>query len=228
METPEPILYIVGTPIGNLEDITLRALRILGEVDLIVSEDTRKTGILLKRHGITTAQKSYRVHRLTEDTQYVLGRLRSGQKIAVCTDAGTPGVSDPGTFLVRQVRAELPAVAIIPIPGPSALTAALSVCGWQTNPALYLGFLSPKSGRRQRSLRRCLAFEGVIVLFESVHRVEKLIEEIRAIFPRRDIFIAREMSKLYEEFTLLPAGGALSGALPNRKGEFTIIIGPDL
>ena len=218
---------MVGTPIGNLEDITLRALRILEAVDLIVSEDTRKTGILLKRHEISTPQKSYRVHRLQQDTEQVLEQLRQGRQIALCTDAGTPSVSDPGTHLIRRVRETLPEVAIVPIPGPSALTTALSVCGWQTNPALYAGFLSPKAGRRRSFLERYRDFDGLIVLFESVHRVEKLIEDIREIFPRRDIFIAREMSKLYEEFRVLPAGSTGSGDFPTRKGEFTLIIGPE-
>ena len=141
--------------------------------------------------------------------------------------AGTPSVADPGTHWIRRVRETLPEVAIVPIPGPSALTTALSVCGWQTNPALYAGFLSPKAGRRRSFLERYRDFDGLIVLFESVHRVEKLIEDIREIFPRRDIFIAREMSKLYEEFRVLPAGSTGSGDFPTRKGEFTLIIGPE-
>lgn len=223
---PGPELCIVGTPIGNLEDITLRALRTLREVDLILSEDTRKTGILLKRHEIKTPQKSYRIHQLEADTEHALDQLRQGRRLALCTDAGTPAVSDPGVHLIRRVRQAMPEVPITPIPGPSALTAALSVCGWQTNPALYLGFLSPKPGRRRGQLERHAAFEGPIVIFESPHRLRKLIPDIRAIFSGRDIFIAREMSKIYEEFTILPGSAADTPELPPPKGEFTVIIGP--
>ncbi|MBI3394771.1 MAG: 16S rRNA (cytidine(1402)-2'-O)-methyltransferase, partial [Spirochaetia bacterium] len=218
------MLYIVGTPIGNIEDMTHRAVRVLGEVDLILSEDTRKTGLLLKHYGIATQQKSYRVHNLEYDTQFAVARLREGLQIALVTDAGTPGVSDPGSYLVRTVRRELPETRIVPIPGPSALASALSVSGFQTNPSLFGGFLSSKGSRRRRFLEENREFEGCIVLYESVHRVESLLEEIRAILPDREVFVAREMTKIYEEYVAFPPETPVK--LPTVKGEFTIVIGP--
>lgn len=226
-----PSLHIVATPIGNLEDFTFRAVRILKEADLILSEDTRKTKILLDHYGISTPMKSYRVHRIQEDTDYALNLLREVKRLALTTDAGTPGISDPGSHLVRAVRDLLPDVAVLPIPGASALGAALSICGWQTNPALFGGFLSVKPGRRRRFLEEWVDFEGVIVLYESVHRIEKVLLEIGEIFPDRTIFVAREITKYYEDYRFLGPAGSSDHfqeevkAIPS-KGEFTLVIGP--
>jgi len=221
-------LYIVATPIGNLEDITQRALRILKEVDLILCEDTRKSGILLKHYGIETPKKSYRIHHIKEDTGFAIEKLKAGQNLALITDAGTPGISDPGSYLVRSVRESLPEVKIIPVPGPSALAGALSVSGFQANPSVFAGFLSPKEGRRREALHRMKEFEGCVILYESVHRIERLLREIREILPERDIFIAREITKVYEEYIFIPHKEnleTLSGKFV-KKGEFTVIIGP--
>jgi 16S rRNA (cytidine1402-2'-O)-methyltransferase len=228
-ETKQPVLWMVATPLGNIEDITYRAVRILNEANLILAEDTRKTGLLLSHYKIETQQKSYRVHHIHQDTEYAVTVLKEGRSIAFCTDAGTPGISDPGSHLIRAVRSELPDVKIIPVPGASALTSALSVCGWQTNPFHFFGFLSPKSARRRNSLQKMSHLEGIIVLYESVHRIEKLLEEIFEIFPERDVLIAREITKIYEEYIYLD--GKLTA--PERrqilskstlKGEFTVLI----
>jgi 16S rRNA (cytidine1402-2'-O)-methyltransferase len=217
-------LFIVATPIGNLEDITLRAIRILKDCDCILSEDTRKTSILLKHYDITTPQKSYRVHKIAEDTKYALELLKQGKNLALCTDAGTPGISDPGSYLVRAVRENLPEIPIIPIPGPSAMTAAMSISGFQANPSLFLGFLSPKPGKRRKVLTQFSNFEGCLVIFESVHRILRLIADIMEIFPDRDIFIAREITKFYEETIWIPAKGEMPPI--TEKGEFVVIISP--
>jgi 16S rRNA (cytidine1402-2'-O)-methyltransferase len=223
-------LYIISTPLGNLEDITYRAVRILKESDLIFSEDTRKTAILLRQYQIDTPQRSYRIHRLARDTEEVLTHLKEGKMVSLCTDAGTPGISDPGSHLIRKVREELPNLPILPIPGPSALAAALSVSGFQANPSIFLGFLSPKSGRRINALSGYRNFEGNLVLYESVHRIRRLLHEILEIFPGRDLFVAREMTKYYEEYILIRSGEqnarGLIDAIP-EKGEFTVIIGPE-
>ena len=231
-ERPPATLYIVATPIGNLEDITLRAIRTLNEVDLILSEDTRKTGILCAHYQIATQRKSFRIHQLEEDTRHTIALLESGRSVAFVSDAGTPGISDPGSHLVRTLRATLPKIKIVPIPGASAMGAALSVSGWQTNPSLYLGFLSPKGSRRRKKLSEAADFAGVVIVYESVHRFQKLIDDIRITLPQRDILICREMTKIHEQFTLIPARSSDDQyraivATVTKKGEFTILVGPD-
>ncbi len=226
-------LYVVATPIGNLEDITLRALRTLKEVDFILSEDTRTSSKLLQKYQIKTPLKSYRQNQKQRDIGWACQKLASGHNIALISEAGTPGISDPGADLIREVR-HMSLAAIIPIPGPSALGAALSVCGWQTNPCLFAGFLSPRRGRRQAFLQDTQSFTGVIVIYESVYRIKTLLQELRDIFGEsRDILVAREISKIHEEWILLPA--AISDSQANwqkqldslvLKGEFTILIGP--
>lgn len=228
---PGPALYIVATPIGNLEDITLRALRILKQVDTILSEDTRKTGILLKHYNLSTRQKSYRVHQEDRDLETALFFLREGRNLAFCSDAGTPGISDPGSRLVRVIRDTIPDTPVFAIPGPSALAAALSISGWQAHPSVFGGFLSPKPGRRRKFLNSRAESDDLIVLYESVHRIEGLLRDIRAIFPDRPIQVARELTKIYEEIVIFSPEKTESEweeALKRlaRKGEFTVIIGP--
>ncbi len=228
-----PALYMTAVPIGNLADITLRALHVLAGVDGILCEDTRKTGILLKHYGLSNALKSYRIHRREADTEHALSELRQGKRLAFCSEAGTPAISDPGSFLVGSVREKMPEVPIIPIPGPSAMAAALSIAGNQTNPALYLGFLSPKAGRRRRALEEYREFPGLIVVYESVHRIEATLNDIRDIFPHRNIMIAREMTKIYEESLILNPESTpeeIAGEVGSltKKGEFTLVIGPPI
>lgn len=220
MQTLNPALYIVATPIGNLEDITYRAVRILKECDLILCEDTRKTQILCNAYGITVPLKSYRVHHLEADTAFALAKLREGQRLALCTDAGTPGLSDPGSQLVRAVRAELPEVPILPLPGASALAAAISVSGFRANPFLFAGFLSIKSGARRRFFESQKNFDGIVVFYESVHRISRVLAEVREVLPERPIFVAREMTKMFEEYRELGPGESVK-----EKGEFTVILG---
>ncbi|MCE9599649.1 MAG: 16S rRNA (cytidine(1402)-2'-O)-methyltransferase [Spirochaetia bacterium] len=213
-------LYIVATPIGNLEDITYRAVRTLKESDYILCEDTRKTHILCKAYDIQPPLKSFRIHRMEEDMNFALSKLNEGLTLSLCTDAGTPSLSDPGSHLVRRVRAESPNTKILPIPGPSALTAALSVCGFRLNPMLYAGFLSIKSGARKRFFESNRDFDGIIVFFESVHRISKVLKEVRETLPDRPIFMGREMTKAFEEYRLIDPNEQVK-----EKGEFTIVLG---
>ncbi len=213
-------LHIVGTPIGNLEDMTFRAVRILKESDLILCEDTRKTSILCRHYNIDRPLKSYRIHRLEQDGAYALDKLREGWSLALCTDAGTPALSDPGTHLVRLVRSTMPEVPIIPIPGPSALTAALSVSGFRPNPFVFAGFLGLKSGARKRFFETYRDFDGLIVFFESVHRITKVLAEVREALPDRPVFVGREMTKAFEEYRLISPEDRIT-----EKGEFTVIVG---
>ncbi len=225
---PGPALYIVASPIGNLEDVTLRALRVLASVDLILAEDTRKSRQLLQRYKIETALRSYRIHEQETDTTRALHDLRQGRRIALLTDAGTPGLSDPGAALVRRTRDEFPECPITPLPGPSALTAALSVSGWQTNPTLFAGFLPPRSAARRRFFEDHKDFDGVIALYESVHRIRACVGEALSILVNREVLVAREISKRFEDIRrFLPGESApafLSGLV--EKGEFTVLLGP--
>ena len=225
-----PALYLVGTPLGNLEDITLRALRTLEQSDVILTEDTRTTSVVLKHFGIHTPLKSYRVHREKEDIMFALDRLRAGEAVCLCSEAGMPGVSDPGSRLVQRIREELPDVPVYPVPGPSALSTALSVCGWQANPCIFGGFLSVKPGKRRAFLASLKGFEGICIVYESVYRIEKLLREIRATLPDRDIFIAREMTKFHGEYLIFSAQWdekEFEEMLQKlvKKGEFTVILG---
>ncbi len=225
---PGPALYVVATPIGNLEDISLRALRVLQNVELILSEDTRKTVRILRHYGIRTRLKSYRALQRREDENFALKKLERGANLALVSEAGTPGISDPGSHLVRLVR-QKQAAKVVPVPGPCAFTAALSVCGWQTNPTVFLGFPSSRPGRRRRLLEQCKSLPGALVFYESVHRIRQFLQELRGVFPDREILVTREMTKLHEECLLLPVGeGGRATDLLNMtlKGEFTIVMAP--
>ena len=222
-----PALYVIATPIGNLKDITIRAIETLKFCDLVLSEDTRKSKILFQKYEIRTPLKSFRVHHLKEDIAYTINQLKQNKIIGFITDAGTPGISDPVSHLIRYIRDHDFSIPIIPIPGPSAISAILSISGWQTNPSLFLGFLSNKSSRRLKTLEKYKNFEGSIIIFESVHRILKLIEAIFQIFPNRKILIAREMTKKFEEYILIDAENFYHQkySFP-LKGEFTLVISP--
>jgi len=218
----------VGTPIGHLEDITLRALSVLGAVDLIAAEDTRKTGLMLARHGIATQRVSYHEHNETRRTPELLQRLQAGASIALVSNAGTPGISDPGYRLVSAAAGA--GVRVVPIPGPSAAAAALSAAGLPTDAFVFLGFLPKKSGKRLAQIK-ALASEGrTVILYESPQRIRPLIAELRAALGDRRAVLAREMTKLYEEF-LRGRLSTIHEALAGRseiKGECTLILaGPD-
>lgn len=192
------ILYVVATPIGNLEDITLRALRVLKEVDVIAAEDTRHTKGLLSHYGIDTSLTSCHEHNERAKAHALVERLRRGQKVALVSDAGTPTVSDPGYRVVREaIKA---GIDVVPVPGPSALTAVLSVSGLSADSFLFEGFLPPKKKERTARLRELEAQEGAIVFYEAPHRLIESLEDLYEILGDREVVVAREITKVYEEF----------------------------
>jgi len=216
------MLYIVATPIGNLEDITLRALRILKEVDVIAAEDTRNSGILLKKHDISTRMMSF--HAFSDDKRVadIVAELVAGKNIALISDAGTPGISDPGYVLIKAAREAK--VQVVPIPGPSAFLTALSASGLPINHFLYLGFLPMKKGR-QTMLTKLQAEENTVVFYESPHRIVKTLQEFIKYFPERKFVIARELTKIFEEFVEgTPAELYEYFGKKNPKGEFVVIM----
>lgn len=223
----KPALYIIATPIGNLKDITIRAIEILKLCDIVLSEDTRKSKIIFQKYEIHTHLKSFRIHNLKEDIAFTLKQLQEEKAIGFITDAGTPNISDPGSHLIRSIRENLPYIPVIPIPGPSALSTVLSITGWQTNPCLFLGFLSNKKNKRIETLKQYQSFEGSIVIYESVHRIQSLLEDIFFILPDRQLLLAREMTKKFEEYILMNQHNFKEKISSIKlKGEFTIVISP--
>src|ERR1700726_1538772 len=219
-------LYLVATPIGNLEDITVRAIRILKEANLIACEDTRQTQKLLHHYGIRKEMVSYHEHNeLTRSPELVI-ELEQGAQIALVSDAGTPGISDPGYRLVTLcLRHHIP---VVPIPGPSALLAALSASGLPNEEFLFVGFLPSRSGERRRALERLRIENRTIIFYEAPHRVEECIADAREILGDRPACLAREVTKLHEEFRrgkLCELTASLE-ARPAR-GEITLLIGPE-
>lgn len=218
-------LSIVATPIGNLEDITLRALRVLREADVVYAEDTRVAHKLLAAHGIETALQRLDENVEVQKAKEVIERLEAGQKIAYVSDAGTPGISDPGSRLVAAVREALPEVKIETIPGPSALTAALSVAGLDASQFVFKGFLPHKKGR-QTALKAIALEERVVVLYESPHRIVRLLRELHEHIGERQVTLEREITKMFEEH-LSGAPGVLAEKIEgtnSAKGEFVVII----
>ncbi len=194
-----PVLYIVATPIGNLEDMTLRALRVLGECDAVLCEDTRVTRKLLVHYGIDTPTISYHEHSGSTKYEKVYELLSEGKTLALVTDAGTPGISDPGALLVEYLRTAVPDVRIEPVPGPSALVAALSVCGVTAPSFTFLGFPPHKKGRKT-FFERVAASEHPVVFYESIHRLVKALEALASSLPEtRRVRVCRELTKLHEE-----------------------------
>ena len=218
-------LYIVGTPIGNLEDITLRALRILKEVDLIACEDTRHTQKLLNHYDIRKTLVSYHEHNEMTRSSELLIQLEQGAKIALVSDAGMPLVSDPGYRLVTLcVRHKIP---VVPIPGPSAMLAALSAAGLPNEEFLFVGFLPARSGERRRMLERLRIEERTMIFYEAPHRVAESIADAQEILGDRPACIAREVTKLHEEF-LRGRLSELAASLERQpaRGEITLLLGP--
>ncbi len=217
-------LYLVATPIGNLEDITLRAIRILKEVTLIAAEDTRRAKRLLGHYQITTPVTSYFAHSSIKKTQALLSQLREGSSIALISEAGTPSISDPGYALTRlAVEQDVP---VVPVPGPAALIAALSASGLPTRSFIFEGFIPRKPGKRKNLFLALRDQPRTFILYESPHRVMATLEDLRDVLGEgRRIVIAREMTKLYEEFmrgTIAEVITALTGR--NIKGEVTIVV----
>lgn len=218
-------LFVVATPIGNLEDITLRALRVLSEADLIVAEDTRQTQKLLARHNIKTPLSTIHQHSTDTKIKQVAERLARGEHVALVTDAGTPSVSDPGGVLVSAAR--LAGVEVVPIPGPSAVTTILSVAGMPTDSFMFVGFLPKKQGRQ--TLWKDMENVSVpLVIFEAPSRVVKTLTETKQWLGEREVVVGRELTKIHEEiFT-----GTLTQAIKHftehaPRGEFVIVIAPD-
>ncbi|MCU0680563.1 MAG: 16S rRNA (cytidine(1402)-2'-O)-methyltransferase [Planctomycetes bacterium] len=222
-------LSIVATPIGNLEDITLRALRILREADIVLCEDTRVTKKLLDHYEISTPTISYHHHSGLAKVEKILEALRAGKKVALVTDAGTPGVADPGGRLIAEVlNSEISSeVKIESIPGASALTVLLAISGIATDKFLFLGFPPHKKGR-QTFVKEALKSEYPVVLYESKYRVIKLFQEL-AINGEREIIVGRELTKLFEEVcrgTTTEVLNLLKNDVNKQKGEFVVIVKP--
>jgi 16S rRNA (cytidine1402-2'-O)-methyltransferase len=216
-------LYAVATPIGNLEDISLRALRVLREVDLIACEDTRRTRILLGRHDIATPTTSYFEHNKRSKGPYLLGLLAAGKSVALVTDAGTPGISDRGFLLVREARAA--GHPVVPVPGPSAVIAALSAAGVPADRFSFDGFLPAKPGRRLNRLRALRLLETTVVLYESPHRIAATLEAVREVFGEGPVVVARELTKQFEEIVWATPSEHLARLAAGRvRGEFTLAI----
>jgi 16S rRNA (cytidine1402-2'-O)-methyltransferase len=216
-------LFLVATPIGNLEDITLRALRTLKDCDVIAAEDTRHTGQLLKHFGVAKPMLSYFRFNEARRSEEIVARLRQGQKIALVTDGGSPGISDPGE---RVVRAVLKAgLRVDPVPGACALVAALTASGLSATEFHFIGFLPHKSGQRRKKLQALGAVGGTLVFYESPYRIEKLLAELNAVFPTRQIVLARELTKKFEEF-LRGTPEQLLAQTRGRslKGEFVVLV----
>jgi 16S rRNA (cytidine1402-2'-O)-methyltransferase len=217
-------LYIVATPIGNLEDISLRALRVLKSVDLIAAEDTRHTRKLLTHYGISRPLVSYHDHNKVRQAPHLLTLLQQGRSVALVTDAGTPGIADPAYYLLQTLLPH--AIPVVPIPGPTAAIAALSVAGLPTDRFVFEGFLPTKSGRRQQRFELLRDEARTIVLYESPHRLVRLLQEVVThLGPERRVVVARELTKRFEEIVRGTASEVLD-ALQNRtvRGECTVLI----
>jgi len=223
-------LYIVATPIGNMEDITLRALRVLKEVDLILCEDTRVTKKLLQKYEISTPTMSYHAHSKLTKVDKIISLLEEGKNVALVSDAGTPTISDPGVLLIQQVKEYFGnAVRVEPVPGASALIAGLSASGISSAEFVFLGFLPHKKGR-ETLFREMAESKRTVVFYESTHRIIKTLMALEKYTGGRKVVVARELTKLYEEFlTGTPAEllATLESNVKKQKGEFVVILAPD-
>ncbi len=216
-------LYVVATPIGNLEDITLRALRVLKEVGLVACEDTRRTRTLLTHFGIHVPVTSYFEHNKLAKGPAILKTLREGTSVALVTDAGTPGISDPGFLLVREARES--GLPVVPVPGPSAVVAALSAAGIPADSFVFDGFLPVKPGKRIHRIEALRELEMTLVCYESPHRILAALEAIGQVFGQVEIVVARELTKRFEEIVRgTPAALRERFAAGTVRGEFTLVI----
>jgi 16S rRNA (cytidine1402-2'-O)-methyltransferase len=215
-----PNLYVVATPIGNLEDITLRALRVLREVKLIAAEDTRKTRRLLERFDIKTPMTSYFEHNKLTKLDYILDALKNND-VALVSEAGMPGISDPGYELI--VAAAERGIPVVPVPGPSAVIAALAVSGLPTDRFTFIGFLPGRSAARRRLLASVAGESGTVIALAAPHRLAATLQDILEVFGDRRLAVGRELTKLHEEIYR----GTVSGAIAHfvrPRGEFTLVI----
>ncbi len=216
-------LYLVATPIGNLEDITLRAVRTLRECDVVAAEDTRHSGQLLKHLGIQKPMISYFRFNEAKRSEEIIDRLKSGQKVALVTDAGSPGISDPGERVVRAAIEN--GLRVESVPGACALVAGLTASGLPAGGFYFAGFLPSKSGQRMKRLGLLLRLAETVVLYESPYRIEKLLTEMSLLAPTRKVVLARELTKKFEEY-LRGTAAELEALLVKRsiKGEFVVLI----
>jgi len=221
-----PGLYVVATPIGNLGDISSRAIQVLKDCDLIACEDTRTSRKLLDRFDIQKQLISYHDHNEKQQAEHLVDKIREGARIALISDAGTPCISDPGFRVVRACRKA--GVDAIPLPGPNAAIVALSVSGLPTDRFLFMGFLPPKSAARKRTFEEYKNFQHSMVYFESSHRIDKFMKELLAVLgPDRWVCVAREITKLHETILTAPLAELLP-SLEQRssKGEFVVVVAP--
>ena len=209
-------LFVVATPIGNLEDLSFRALRTLREVNLIAAEDTRRTAKLLAHYEIRCSMVSLREHNETRETPRLLARLAEGEDIALVSDAGTPGISDPGARLVRAAHARK--LRVVPIPGPSAVAAALSASGFSADQFVFMGFPPSSGAARDRWLEELAAERRTTIFFESPHRIERTLRDARVLLGIRPMTVARELTKINEELVDSQNGPV------NARGEFTVVV----
>jgi 16S rRNA (cytidine1402-2'-O)-methyltransferase len=217
------ILYIVSTPIGNLEDITLRALRILKEVDVIAAEDTRHSLKLLSHYGISKPLISYWGEKEKVKAEETVRRLNAGQSIALISDAGTPGISDPGGVLIRRAIEE--GIDVVPVPGPSAIIAGLSLSGFATTGFIFLGFLPPRRAQREKMLRELSLEKRTLVFYEAPHRVHETLSDMLDVFAERKAVVVKEMTKLHEQ-ALRGTIREVLALMENMKtvGEYVIVV----
>jgi len=218
-------LYVVSTPIGNLDDITVRALHTLKSVDLVAAEDTRRTGLLLRHFGIVTPTTSLHAHNETGKVPALLQKLSDGLDIALVSDAGTPLVSDPGQRLIASSVSK--GIRVVPIPGPSAVLAALAASGCPADEFVFAGFAPSRSTDRTKWLRTLASEPRTVIFFEAPHRISKTLAEMGTILGDRPITVARELTKLHEEILHTTASNARQLKL-NERGEFTIVLAPQV
>ncbi len=217
-------LYIVGTPIGNLDDISTRALQTLKEVDVVLCEDTRRTHKLLHHYKIETPMESYHQHSKLKKKEKILDLLRQGKDLALVSDAGTPGISDPGGKLIKWLLERLPALNISPIPGPSAVTALASASGFPMDEFLFVGF-PPKKKRRKDFFEKIAKTDCPVILFEAPYRIVKTLKDLKRVVPERELVVGRELTKKFERVYRGFVDEILKKLQDeNIKGEFTVII----
>ncbi|MCB9589068.1 MAG: 16S rRNA (cytidine(1402)-2'-O)-methyltransferase [Polyangiaceae bacterium] len=216
-------LFVVGTPIGNLEDLSQRVIRVLKEVDRVAAEDTRHTKKLLSHLGITGKPlESIESHQIAARVSGLVARLEAGESIALVTDAGMPGVSDPGSLLVRAARER--GIKIESVPGPSAVTTAVAASGLVDGGFRFIGFLPRKGSARREALERIQATPEAVVLFESPNRAQQTLQDLAALTPEREVCVGRELTKLHEEFVWGTASEL--GQREHWRGELTLVLGP--
>jgi 16S rRNA (cytidine1402-2'-O)-methyltransferase len=223
---PTATLYVVATPIGNVTDITLRALHLLALADVVACEDTRKTGALLARFGMNKQMLAAHQHNEREVAEKLIARLHAGERVALVSDAGTPAVSDPGARIVDAVRAA--GLRVVPLPGSSAAIAALSASGLVNDRFYFVGFLPAKAKQRETELAGLARVPATLVFYEAPHRIEECVQALAGAFePTRQVVFARELTKLFEEIHRCPLGEALAwlkGDANRERGEFVVLV----